>query len=282
MPFGTERRDCSPAPAPCIFACMNAVYLEHAPPPPLASALECLWTTTSFAPALSTATRVLPDGCIDLVFNLGDAVLRGGASDSGLRGCVAGAMTQAVTVHHPGRVEILGARFRPGAASGFLGLNARELTDRTVAIPELGAKLRDVFAPVLDAPGAAAAVPALSQALLRLRPSQPYPPTVEAAWRRIQGSGGALPVRALAAGLGVGERSLERLFRERVGVTPKEAARIARFRAAVAAMLRNPDRPLGRIALEAGYYDQPHFNREFLRLAGVAPEAWRSERTATP
>jgi len=85
-------------------------------------------------------------------------------------------------------------------------------------------------------------------------------------------------MRALAAELGVGERRLLRLFHERVGLSPKQAARVARFRTAVALLLRYPERPLGRIALDGGYYDQPHFNGEFSRLAGVSPERWRREQ----
>jgi AraC-like DNA-binding protein len=62
-----------------------------------------------------------------------------------------------------------------------------------------------------------------------------------------------------------------------VGLTPKEAARVARMSAALALMRADAELPLGRVALRAGYYDQAHFNREFARLVGVAPHAWRAE-----
>jgi len=79
-----------------------------------------------------------------------------------------------------------------------------------------------------------------------------------------------------------GERRLQRIFREHVGLTPKEAARVARLRAALDVMRAGPTLPLGRVALRAGYYDQPHFNREFARLAGVAPGAWRVASVQSP
>lgn len=39
--------------------------------------------------------------------------------------------------------------------------------------------------------------------------------------------------------------------------------------------------PPALAALRAGYYDQPHLNREFARLVGVAPDAWCAERVAS-
>ncbi len=52
---------------------------------------------------------------------------------------------------------------------------------------------------------------------------------------------------------------------------------MARLGAALALLRAGPELPLGRVALRAGYYDQAHFNREFARLVGVAPGAWRAE-----
>ncbi|HEY0153615.1 MAG TPA: helix-turn-helix transcriptional regulator [Longimicrobium sp.] len=250
------------------------LYREHDPPPALAARVECLWTMRSdgalSAPAVN---RVLPDGCIDLIFDFGEPAE--GAPRSGPRGYAVGAMTRAVPVHVAGRVEIVGVRFRPGAAA--LGLPAGELTDLDSGLDELG--LGSLCAPVLDAGSALAAVPVLAE-LLAARFRDPPEPIAAAAWARLRSTAGALPVRELAAQLGVGERRLQRIFHDHVGLTPKQAARVARLNAAIALMTR-AELPLGRVALRAGYYDQAHFNHEFARLAGVAPHVWRAERVAS-
>ncbi|HEX8451357.1 MAG TPA: helix-turn-helix transcriptional regulator [Longimicrobium sp.] len=242
------------------------LYLEHDPPPALAARVECLWTLRSDGPLPAPAlNRVLPDGCIDLIFDLGDRP----------RGYAVGAMTRAVPVHVAGRVEIVGVRFRPGGAA--LGLPAGELTDLDAGLDELG--LGSLCAPVLDAGSALAAVPVLEEVLAARFRDAPEP-IAAAAWARLRSTAGALPVRELAAQLGVGERRLQRIFHDHVGLTPKQAARVARLNAAIALMAR-AELPLGRVALRAGYYDQAHFNREFARLAGVAPHVWRAERVAS-
>ncbi len=93
----------------------------------------------------------------------------------------------------------------------------------------------------------------------------------------IDGSMGTVTVDELRRALYVSERTLERRFRSEVGVSPKQAARIARFQAATRKLLASPRVSLGRVAHECGYYDQAHFNREFRTLAGISPGQWRAQ-----
>jgi transcriptional regulator GlxA family with amidase domain len=89
-------------------------------------------------------------------------------------------------------------------------------------------------------------------------------------------SGGRLRVRDLAAALGVGERRLEQLFHRHVGLSPKTACRLARFRAALGLLQREPAQTWSAIAHRAGYADQPHLAHEFRALAGTTPGAVRA------
>lgn len=80
---------------------------------------------------------------------------------------------------------------------------------------------------------------------------------------------GQLGVAGVARALGLSERQLERRFLARVGVTPKRFATLRRFERAAARAQAAPS--LAAAALEAGYYDQSHFIRDFRRFVGVAP-----------
>ncbi len=66
-------------------------------------------------------------------------------------------------------------------------------------------------------------------------------------------------IARIARSLSMSERQLERRFLDRLGVTPKRYASLRRFERAAA--LVGSGAPLGRVALEAGYYDQSHFIR---------------------
>src|SRR5687768_17728539 len=96
-------------------------YREFPPEPLLAGFVECFWTSTvRAAPRTSSFYRVLPDGCMDLLFDF-SAVGRARAS-------VIGTMTRPLTVITTGPVDLLGVRFRPGGLSVFLTLDATEVT----------------------------------------------------------------------------------------------------------------------------------------------------------
>lgn len=87
----------------------------------------------------------------------------------------------------------------------------------------------------------------------------------------MRASTGRVAVTRLAAEVGWTRRHLLTKFREQIGLAPKTAARIIRFQHALQ-QLRQPLRPpLATIALDSGYHDQPHLNREFRALAGVVP-----------
>ena len=70
-------------------------------------------------------------------------------------------------------------------------------------------------------------------------------------------------------------RQLERLFSERVGISPKLFLRIVRFQEVVRAT-RSGRRDLGWAALAAehGFYDQAHFINDFKAFVGRTPADW--------
>jgi methylphosphotriester-DNA--protein-cysteine methyltransferase len=71
----------------------------------------------------------------------------------------------------------------------------------------------------------------------------------------------------------VSRRDIERRFARDVGITPKFYSRITRFQRALQA-IQGGDVRLIDAALSAGYYDQPHFTRDFTGLSGLPPSAW--------
>jgi len=73
-------------------------------------------------------------------------------------------------------------------------------------------------------------------------------------------------------------RRLEQLFERSVGMSVKKYSRLKRFHFAVTQLKK--DTNLTALALNAGYYDQPHFIHEFGEFAGVSPRAFLKESNA--
>jgi len=256
-------------------------YGELAPHPALRRHVECYWTLrANVSGPDEIATAVLPDGCIDVLFHLGDPVPAG--TTSGVRSAVIGAMTEAVPVRYTGTVDLLGIRFRPGGATPFLGGSASELTDAIEPLDaHWGAHAEPIWQRIGETP-AAARTSLLDDALMsRLgRSRSSADERVLRASEHIETRHGAVSIDRLADACGLGRRQLERRFLACVGLTPKTAARIARFRALVGRLHQRPDRPLSLLAQDLGYADQAHMTRDFRTLAGTTPSAYRSAVSA--
>ncbi|MGW0600865.1 DUF6597 domain-containing transcriptional factor [Streptomyces sp. NPDC002776] len=190
--------------------------------------------------------RVLPDGCMDLLWHEG-------------RLSVAGADTRAhLTEGEAG--SWVGVRFFPGSAPAFLGVPAHELRDRRVDLADLwpAAEVRRLAGRV---DGAADLPRALEDLVLeRAEPPDPL-------LRRLVGALDAgRTVGATADELGLGVRQLHRRALDAFGYGPKTLARILRFRRALRLAA---EVPFAEAAARAGFADQAHLAREVKELAGV-------------
>lgn len=72
---------------------------------------------------------------------------------------------------------------------------------------------------------------------------------------------------------GISQRQLERLYQTQAGMSPKQSARLSRIEAARSALKNLGDRSLTNLALDLGYYGQPHFIHEFNAGMGISPLA---------
>ena len=233
-------------------------YREHRPPPALAPVTACLWEST---PAQDHLQRVLPDGCVDLIW-LADRQL-----------VIAGADTGAREVPLPADARSSAVRIRAGSAGAFLGVPASELRDHQVPA---SAVWGDQVVGLEER--LAAADPITRLALLArtvaARGVQPDPLVSAAA------SALARPtarVGGVAAELGVSERNLHRRVLVAVGYGPKTLARVVRLRRLIAL----GDEPLASRAFAAGYASQAHMNDEVRRLTGTTPVRFLKDAVLT-
>lgn len=110
----------------------------------------------------------------------------------------------------------------------------------------------------------------------RLKDNYEIDPQIPFAVQQINRSKGRLPILQLTDEICICQRHFERKFKAYTGYTPKEYSRIMKFRNTID-LLKNcvPDNLL-TIAVEAGYYDLSHFNKEIRQLSGNTPASFLS------
>ncbi|MGN9810455.1 helix-turn-helix domain-containing protein [Micromonospora sp. BQ11] len=220
--------------------------------PAVAIAGAVVWTSHVLSNAPST--RVLPDGCLDLLWSSVRGLLVAGPD-----------RTAYLTSSVPGE-RWLGLRLPPGVGPAVFGVPAHELRDRRVPLDALWGRAAGDLTERLGERPTAAGLEAVAVARLAAA-GGPDPRGLRVAASLAAGA----TVAATAAEVGLHPRALHRLGRELFGYAPKTLARVLRMQRALT--LAYAGLPLAAVAARAGYADQAHFTREVRDLAGVPPAA---------
>jgi len=117
----------------------------------------------------------------------------------------------------------------------------------------------------------------------RRRPGSEAPRWLERVRSEVaEGFAGGVSIRRLAARAGVHPDHLARSFRHHYGEGVHALVRRLRIQWSCWALLERPGRRLDLLAVDAGFSDQSHFTREFRRVRGTTPGAFRDRcRDAT-
>jgi AraC-like DNA-binding protein len=155
----------------------------------------------------------------------------------------------------------------------FLDRPLADLTNRGVALDDIfGRAGRRVTMELHDAPTWDARFDLLDREIgSRIAAATRPPSEVLCAWQRIVESGGGIAIGSLVQETGWSQKHLISRFREHIGLAPKVFARVMRFGSAVDRLRQRDRTSLTELALDCGYYDQSHFDRDFREFAGVSP-----------
>jgi AraC-like DNA-binding protein len=93
---------------------------------------------------------------------------------------------------------------------------------------------------------------------------------------------GLIKIEDLASRACLSVRQFERLFQQRIGLSPKLFSRLVRFSHAWMMKEQNPGNSWLKIAHECGYFDQMHMIRDFYEFAGINPSLIEEELVHSP
>lgn len=256
-------------------------YSESPPNQALRPFVRCIWHMRSNA-GDSTPERIVPDGCAELIANRGDVFRRiegSGASHRQAQVLLVGQLRAPIWILPTGRIDLLGVRFQPGGLHALTGVPMHEITGEDFCVGQLSEDFRERIAQACELPEEADRTRAVEEVLAReMRTRDARPGLVACAVADIER--GLRTSDALSRSVGIHRRSLERSFREEVGLTPKQLIRIHRLQTVLAyfdACSQAPD--WAALAARHGFVDQSHLIRDFKQLAGTTPARHFGSRT---
>lgn len=234
---------------------------RYTPAPPLPDFIHRYWIIRwALRGQAPHKQETLPYPCVNMVIERGNSRIYGVVSRKFER-------------RLEGTGKVIGIKFRPGGFYPFTNAPLAGLTDRSIPV-------RDVFGPgsqqledVVMAADDNREMIVLVEAFLCQRLPQPDDNVtlVNQIIDQIMAQRSILKVDDVAAEFGLSVRSLQRLFRQYVGVSPKWVIQRTRLQEAADQLAAGGPVSLPKTAQEFGYFDQAHFIKDFKAVIGSTP-----------
>ncbi|MEP5613991.1 MAG: helix-turn-helix domain-containing protein [Cyclobacteriaceae bacterium] len=253
-------------------------YQTFKPTSDLEAIVKCHWTLEVPAEMADEKQRIIPDGCIEMAFILGDDIKRFTSDDEFVlqpRAMVMGQITKPSFIQPTGYVNTFAVRFYPYGFANFTKTAVKELADKdTPAALIFGEKpANDLQQKIIHAAGTEERIKIVENFLLsKLTEKSTIDQIVKSTIDSLFMTKGSVAINSILKDDLSRRRSLERKFIKQVGISPKQLGKIVRLQTALKMMLLRQSDSLTKIAYESDYYDQAHFIKDFKEFTGISPK----------
>jgi AraC-like DNA-binding protein len=176
-----------------------------------------------------------------------------------------------------GQSQVFGIKFKPGGFRPFLTFPVSKLADRSVPVDRiLGSEVKSLRDLVLSSATENEKVKAANAFFQARMPA--LNKTIALAGELVESILEDREIKTvddLVARSGVGKRSLQRLFNEYVGVSPKWVIRRYRLHELIERANEGEEPDWPQLALELGYFDQAHLINDFRSITGYSPTEYQ-------
>ncbi|MES1218141.1 MAG: helix-turn-helix domain-containing protein [Bacteroidota bacterium] len=257
-------------------------YKTYKPGKELSTLIKCYWTLEADAEEKPQKQRIVPDGCVEMIFNHGDLYRQYLDESNSIvqpRCFVIGQLTEPLYIEPTGKTGIFSARFYPGGFMPFATMPIKQMENKAVSLQQLfsgdGITLEQN---ILHAETSADKITIVENFLTsRLTNIETIDRILKSTVETIVSVNGQISVGELSQQMNINRRQLERKFSSTTGLSPRQLAKIVRLQAAFKMLLNNQFTSLTSLAYEGDYYDQAHFIKDFKEFTGLTPKKFYSD-----
>lgn len=253
-------------------------YQTFQPSEDLNSLIKCYWTLVVPAEYSSIKQRIIPDGCIEIAFILGDDVKRF-TSDTYFilqpRAMVIGQITEPFYIQPLGRVDTFAVRFYPYGFANFVREPIKNLANKETPISHLFGETtaNELEQKIIKAKDTKQRIGIIETFLLnKLKENITIDNIVRSTIDTLLSTNGSSSINSILNEDLSKRRLLERKFLKQIGISPKQLGKIIRLQTALNMLLNQKTETLTQIAYESEYYDQNHFIKDFKEFTGITPK----------
>jgi AraC-like DNA-binding protein len=252
------------------------IYKQQEPTRALSEIIKSFWMIDGEADATIREEKIIPDGYPEMIFHYGDP-FRSKISEAWLlqeKDLIAGQISNFFFLENTGTVGMFALKFQPWALRKLFDIKIANYTDKVLPIhsevsPIING-IKNVAISSLSFEEKVAGVEKLLSA--SSKPTSPETKGEQATKFIIQHNGG-ITLQAVQENIGISERSLERYFKEYIGLSPKFYCRIIRF-SYIFNLVNQGTINWSDVSFHSGFYDQSHFIKNFKEFTGEEPSKY--------
>ncbi len=258
-------------------------YQIYRPHSDLETIVKCYWTLE--IPKQKTVQRqlILPDGCVDMCFTLGDDIKRYTSDDDYIiqpRQMLLGQITEQFYIEPTGYVNTFAIRFYPYGFANFTHLSLKELGNKETPLNKLfgEVKAKQLSHEIIQASTTNERIDIIESFLFNtLNDKATIDNIVKSTIDTMFLTNGSKPLNAILKDDLPKRRQLERNFNKQIGLSPKQLSKVIRLQATLQMLLNQTAETLTGIAYENEYYDQAHFIKDFKEFTGITPKEFLAD-----
>lgn len=253
-------------------------YQTYAPHSDLKSLINFYWTLEVPADGAAQKQQIVPDGCIELAFILGDDIKRYTSEDEFIiqpRAMVLGPSLVPFYIEPVGYVNTFAVCFYPSGFANFISDSIENLLNKETPIDQLFEKssANELEHKIIKARDTKQRIEIVENFLFdKLTDKSTIDNIVKETIDILFSSKGSTSIKQIFREDPSKRRQIERKFRKQIGLSPKQLGKVIRLQSALKMLLNNKQEILATLAYENEYYDQAHFIKDFKEFTGTSPK----------
>lgn len=262
-------------------------YHTFQPTGALNSLIKCYWTLEVPLEDKPEKQRIVPDGCMELIFMLGDDVKRYTSENEFIiqpRAFVVGQITEPFTIQPVGYVHCFATRFYPYGISNFIKTPLNHLENKETPIAVLFGQTTalELEQKIVHATDTQQRIELVEAFLLnKFNEKATIDNIVKSTVDTLLATQGSSPIKTILQEDLSKRRQLERKFLKEIGMSPKQLGKVVRLQTALKLLVNQKRNTFTEIAYESAYYDQNHFIKDFREFTGTTPKEFLSDEQMT-
>lgn len=195
---------------------------------------------------------------------------------------IIGQLSKFAKIKNTENTKIIGVNLKPTALHKLLNTSVKQFTDKgTPAAPFFGHDIYQLSVELKNARTEGDKAALLNHYFLQLIANKPLTNNdFDILADTIYENKGKISTEEIKNICPVSDRTRQRYFTERIGLSLKTYLRVIRNLNFFKMLNEQPDKPIPDIIFEVGYYDYSHFIKDFRLMTGVPPQIYFSNKEA--